>query len=89
MYRIGVTLRYLCKFDMKKLITANEFERPKEANFFFELYLVDWDGSLIDVPVLIENAGSDSGGFPNRELDMNQWILTRRFFMFDTLSGIP
>lgn len=84
-----MTLRYLCKFDMKKLITGNKFERPKEANYFFELYLVDWNGSLIDVPILIENAGSDSGGFPNRDNDMSQWILTRRFFMFDTLSGIP
>ena len=88
-FRIGVTLRYLCKFDLDKLITPNAFERPKEANYFYELFLVDWDDSLIDVPVLIENAGSDSGGFPNRETDMSKWILTRRFFMFDTLSGTP
>ena len=27
-FRIGVTLRYLCKFDLSKLITENEFERP-------------------------------------------------------------
>ena len=88
-FRIGVTLRYLCKFDLSKLITDNVFERPKEANYFYELYLIDWDDSLIDVPILIENAGSDAGGFPNREPDMSKWILTRRFFMFDTLSGIP
>lgn len=86
-FRIGVTLRYLCKFDLKKLITENEFERPKEANFFYELYLVDWDDSLIDVPILIENAGSDAG-FTNRENDMSKWTLYRRFFMFDTVSGL-
>jgi len=56
---------------------------------FYELYLKDFDGSLIDVPILIDNVGSDTGGYPNQETDQSRWILTRRFFIFDTISGIP
>ena len=59
------------------------------ANFFFELYLYDYNEDLIDVPILIENVPSDSGGYPNTEPDKNQWILVRRFFIYDTVSGIP
>ena len=55
---------------------------------FFELYLKDYDDSLIDVPILIENVGSQAGGQPNRVSDKNAWILTRRFFLIDTISGI-
>ena len=43
---------------------------------------------MIDVPVLIDNIVGTQGDTPNRELDMSRWILTRRFFLFDTLSGI-
>ena len=59
------------------------------ANFFFELYLYDYNEDLIDVPILIENVPSDSGGYPNTEPDKKQWILVRRFFIYDTVSGIP
>ncbi len=41
------------------------------------------------MPILIENIPGESGGFPNAEPDRNRWILTRRFFLFDTVSGIP
>ena len=41
------------------------------ANFFFELYLYDYNEDLIDVPILIENVPSDSGGYPNTEPDKN------------------
>ena len=59
------------------------------ANFFFELYLYDYNDDLIDVPILIENVPSDSGGYPNTEPNKNLWILVRRFFIYDTVSGIP
>ena len=57
-------------------------------NLFFELYLLDYNDDLIDVPVLIENTASESGGYPNQQDDMTRWILTRRFFLFDTVSGV-
>ena len=68
-FRIGVTLRYLCKFDLNQLISSNKFERPLNENMFFELYLKDYDGSLIDVPILIDNVGSEEGGYPNKVTD--------------------
>ena len=89
MYRIGVTLKFCCTLDMKKLISENKYERPALENFFFELYLKDYNDDLIDVPILIENTPGESGGFPNTEPDMTRWVLTRRFFLFDTISGIP
>ncbi len=88
-FRIGVTQHYHCKFDLKKLTTPNKFERPQIGDFFFELYLRDYNDDLIDVPVLIEDTAGANGGYPNRGKDKAQWILTRRFFMFDTVSGIP
>ena len=66
----------------------NKFERPQIADYFYEMYLRDYNNDLIDVPILIENTASDSGGYPNREDDKTKWILTRRFFMYDTVSGI-
>lgn len=52
------------------------------------MFLVDYNGDMIDVPVLINNIVGAQGDTPNRELEMSRWILTRRFFLFDTISGI-
>lgn len=43
---------------------------------------------MIDIPALIANVNSDQGDFPNREQLVSRWVLTRRFFLFDTISGI-
>lgn len=53
------------------------------------MFLVDYNGDLIDVPVLITNVQSNNGDTPNADPN-NQanWILTRRFFIYDTISGI-
>lgn len=55
---------------------------------FYELYLEDYNGNLIDIPALISNIVSDTGDTPNGQDDSSRWILTRRFFIFDTVSGI-
>jgi meckelin len=47
---------------------------------------MDSDGSLIDVPVAIRNYAGDDN--PNESSDESNWQLTRRFFLFDTVSGI-
>lgn len=52
------------------------------------MFLVDYNGNFIDVPVLINNIVGVQGDTPNRESDMSRWLLTRRFFLFDTISGI-
>ena len=66
MYRIGVTQDFWCDFDLKNLISQNSWERPKLENMFFELYLKDYNDDLIDIPILIENTASESGGYPNQ-----------------------
>lgn len=52
------------------------------------MFLIDYNGNLIDVPVLISNVVGPQGDTPNRESDNSRWILTRRFFLFDTISSI-
>lgn len=88
LFRIGMTQRFHCHFNLSKLTSSNKFERPRIENYFFELYLRDYNDDLIDVPILIENAGGTEGGYPNVEDDMTRWVLVRRFFMYDTVSGI-
>jgi hypothetical protein len=54
---------------------------------FYELFLVDVDGELIDVPVLIQNYvdGADS---PNKGSVKENYKFVRRFFIYDTLSAL-
>ena len=56
---------------------------------FYELYIEDYNGDLIDVPVVIRNFKAANAERPN-ELgsDESSFRLTRRFFIFDTVSGI-
>lgn len=89
MYRIGKDIDISCTFDLSRLTSVNQYEHPNYENRFFELYLVDWNDDLIDVPILITSILSETGQMPNFETDESRWILTRRFFLFDTVSGIP
>mmetsp|Transcript_18337 Transcript_18337/g.28164 ORF Transcript_18337/g.28164 Transcript_18337/m.28164 type:complete len:94 (-) Transcript_18337:1716-1997(-) len=82
----GTTVESTCSFDLDALIDENQI--PKQANLFYDMFLVDYDGSLVDVPVKVNNAKTYDGQEVNSESAMDQWILTRRFFMFDTLSGV-
>lgn len=88
MFRIGVTQQFWCDFDLKHLISENKRERPLTENIFFELYLRDYNDDLIDVPILVENSADASGAKPNQQDNKSSWTLTRRFFLFDTISGI-
>ena len=40
---------------MDDLKVSNEEDQMKEANTFFEVFLEDSDGTLIDIPVIITN----------------------------------
>jgi hypothetical protein len=61
-----------------------------EANIFYELFLQDSFGQLIDVPILIRNYQDQSGNKPNAEgtLPVSTWKLVRRFFILDSISGV-
>ena len=60
---LGTVLEKKCSFDLLKL-TDNSM-LPKNANVFYELYLVDYNGDLVDVPVKIRNY-DDLGNYVNQ-----------------------
>jgi hypothetical protein len=62
----------------------------EEANIFYELFLQDTFGQLIDIPVLIRNYHSANGQMPNSEgtKPESTWKLVRRFFILDSISGV-
>lgn len=75
-----------CSFDATKLITS--YLQPNNTDVFYDLYLVDFNGDLIDVPVKINNYVDSSGSNPNQSSNSKNWKLTRRFFVYDTKSGL-
>ena len=60
-YEIGTSVNIPCTYDLSNLISTNKYDRPRLENFFFELYMVDWDESLIDIPVLIGSVKNQNG----------------------------
>jgi len=98
MQRFGAMTENFCEFDLDSLMQGAGGQ-PEAANVLFELFLKDDKGNLIDVPVLIKNyrlAGGAEGAAqtPNTaaptpgEIGNSAWQLRRRFFIFDTVSGI-
>ena len=73
--QIGEIRNFTCSYDLLPLV--NKATLPAYANTYFDMFLVDANGDLIDVPVL--NKQAEQAGLP---------ILTRRFFLIDTLIGI-
>jgi len=80
-----VTIVNECNFDLTTLIGGN---LPDTANKFYEMFIEDSDGSLIDVPVRVRTLIDESGDTPNIGEDIALYKLVRRFFIFDTVSGI-
>ena len=69
----------------------------REANTFFEVFLEDSNGELIDIPVIMTNWDSGkktiedpSRSRPNINHDsiVDEWQMVRRFFIIDTITGI-
>ncbi|CAG9329728.1 unnamed protein product [Blepharisma stoltei] len=76
----GTNEVYDCDLDLTPYITYSE-------TVFYDPYLLDQDGSLIDVPVLIDNFIDTNGDKPNKGSDKSSWRLVRRFFIYDNVSG--
>lgn len=98
MRRFGAMTESKCEFDLWSLMQGAGVQ-PESANALFELFLKDDKGNLIDVPVLVKNfrlAGAAEGEAktPNTaaptpgEIGNEGWQLRRRFFVFDSVSGI-
>jgi hypothetical protein len=74
---------------LNKLVQWNPDDLPEEANAFFDLFIEDANKQLIDVPVLIRNYRGTGGKIPNVGTEIvDTWKFTRRFFVYDTISGI-
>ena len=85
----GTTIQNSCTFDLARLISTNKYDHPRIENFFYELYIQDYNGDLIDVPVLLRNYYDSNGNLINSaNSDESGYKLTKRFFIFDTVSGV-
>lgn len=88
--KFGTTIENSCTFDLSRLTSSSQYDHPKNENMFYELYIQDYNGDLIDVPVLVQNMADKNGNKPNSDASSseNNWRLVRRFFLFDTKSGV-
>lgn len=55
MTKFGYVTQNSCQFELFDLLVNDPAKLPVDANAFFELYIEDADGNLVDVPVLISN----------------------------------
>lgn len=96
MRKFGSIIVNECDILLSDLLKSETL--PPVANLFFELYLEDDRGRFIDVPVLVRNrrnaetttgASTGDGSLPNSGVAVSdKWKLARRFFVYDTISGI-
>eukprot|EP00347_Sterkiella_histriomuscorum_P018733 403344384 len=87
-FKFGAVSQNECQFSLNELI-LDPINQPSEANVFFDLFIQDSKGNLIDVPVLIRNLVDRTDKQPNSANGFtDSWRFTRRFFLFDTISGI-
>lgn len=88
MFKFGAVSESYCEFDLSKLVKWDPSDLPQSANTFFDLFILNAEGNLIDVPVLIRNYRGVKGAAVNSGDFSDSWQFTRRFFVYDTLSGI-
>lgn len=79
--KFGTNVNINCELDLTYMITSAQ-------TVFYELYFVDQNGVLQDVPVVIQNYMATDGSLPNQGSNPNQWKLVRRFFLYDNISGL-
>ncbi|KFP15504.1 Meckelin, partial [Egretta garzetta] len=83
-YVFGTTYQQSCKISVSKILL--DFDNPIFYDLFLEYIADNGKQSLWAVPVLNLNL-QYSEMFVNQGSNMNNWLLTRRFFLVDTLSG--
>lgn len=92
-YQYGVDYREFgrsvsskCNYNVSQLIDTALL--PNNTDVFYDLWLVDVNDNYIDVPVKILNYVDSDGNFPNRKSSKSSWKFVRRFFIYDTKSGL-
>ncbi|NXO00768.1 MKS3 protein, partial [Rhinopomastus cyanomelas] len=83
-YVFGTTYQQSCKISVSKILS--DFANPIFYDLFLEYNGDNGQQSLWAVPVLNLNL-QYSEMFVNQGSNMNNWLLTRRFFLVDALSG--
>eukprot|EP00343_Euplotes_focardii_P000821 CAMPEP_0205803036 /NCGR_PEP_ID=MMETSP0205-20121125/5557_1 /ASSEMBLY_ACC=CAM_ASM_000278 /TAXON_ID=36767 /ORGANISM="Euplotes focardii, Strain TN1" /LENGTH=196 /DNA_ID=CAMNT_0053070447 /DNA_START=710 /DNA_END=1297 /DNA_ORIENTATION=+ len=84
--RFGTSVEAECYYNISQLIDTSI--QPNNTDIFYDLWLVDVNNNYIDVPVKILNYVDSTGSKPNLSSDRSKWKLTRRFFIYDTKSGL-
>ncbi|KAJ7395266.1 hypothetical protein BTVI_156926 [Pitangus sulphuratus] len=83
-YTFGTTYQQSCKISVSKILL--DFANPIFYDLFLEYNGDNGQQQLWAVPVLNLNLQYNEK-FVNQGSNMNNWLLTRRFFLVDTLSG--
>ncbi|NWQ74411.1 MKS3 protein, partial [Columbina picui] len=83
-YTFGTTYQQSCKISVSKILL--DFANPVFYDLFLEYNGDNGQQYLWAVPVLNLNL-QYSEMFVNQGSNMNNWLLTRRFFLVDALSG--
>jgi len=87
MKRFGILTDNSCTYELSTLVGGSE-QVPKGVNSFYELYIEDESGNLVDVPVLVTNFRDADGNQPNANGFTDSARLVHRFFVSETVSGI-
>ncbi|MGH0147221.1 UNVERIFIED_CONTAM: hypothetical protein FKN15_051391 [Acipenser sinensis] len=83
-YRFGTTYRQSCQIPLSKILT--DFPEPVFYDIYMDFSSGNGQKSLWAVPVRNLNL-QYNGQFVNQGDNLNNWYLTRRIFLVDTLSG--
>ncbi|XP_064195930.1 meckelin isoform X1 [Anguilla rostrata] len=83
-YTFGTAYQQNCIISVSKLL--QDFSEPLFYDLFMDFSVGDGERKLLAVPLLNLNL-QYNGQFVNQGGNMNNWYLTRRIFMVDTLSG--
>ncbi|XP_009901246.2 meckelin [Dryobates pubescens] len=83
-YAFGTTYQQSCKISLSKILL--DFPHPIFYDLFLEYSSADGQQALWALPVRNLNL-QYSEMFVNQGSNMNNWLLTRRFFLVDALSG--
>ncbi|XP_054290013.1 meckelin-like [Macrosteles quadrilineatus] len=80
-------LRFGSRYAQQCSLRPSQLMSSQLRNQLIDLYL-QFDSYLYALPVL-DTSFQQGNRFPNKESDMGQWQLTRRFFLIDSVSGVP